>query len=402
MAPTETPRAFGDATRATAQPATAQSMLLEEGSIPPLADWRQWFPEIIGRSPTMTRVLETVGKIARSDGAVLVLGESGTGKELIAAAIHRLSPRSDKPFVALNCSAIPDTLLESELFGHEKGAFTGADRKKAGKFQYAHGGTLFLDEIGDMKPALQAKLLRVLQDKKFALLGSNGLQEADVRVIAATNANLEQAIRAGTFREDLFYRLNVLPIQLPPLRDRSEDIPALLDHFVEVANRVHGIKNPCFLSRELIEHLSLYRWPGNIRQLENVVSRLVVLKGGGEIGASDVPHELAISLAERHENFDTAPRAPRPMLRAAVALPLPRPGMASVAMPEAFGQLPENGIDLTRFIEDLENDLIRQALERTGNNRNQAAKLLGLNRTTLVERIKKRQLTTLNEPSKEL
>jgi DNA-binding NtrC family response regulator len=392
----DSPRPVDDATRPT-----AQSLLLDEAPAAAPANWRQVFPNIVGRSAAMASVLATVSKIARSDGSVLILGESGTGKELIAHAIHRLSHRAAAAFVPINCSAIPETLLESELFGHEKGSFTSADRKKIGKFQYAHGGTIFLDEIGDMKPGPQVKLLRVLQEKKFAMIGSNELIDADVRIIAATNADLERAIRDKIFREDLYYRLNVLPIHLPALRERSEDIPDLLEHFVEVQNRLHGVQRPCYFSAEATARLTRYRWPGNVRQLENAVSRLVILKGGGEIGVGDLPPEL-LTLSDE-------PRESRAGFRAEAALPLPRPidlaagpRVQGVGVPADFGRLPETGMDLPSFIENLENDLIRQALERTGNNRNQAAKLLGLNRTTLVERIKKRQLSPLNEPSKEL
>lgn len=385
--------------------ALAQSQLLDGGrdATRPGENWRQCFPEIIGRSPGMLKVLETVSKVACSDSSVLILGESGTGKELIAAAIHRLSHRSHKQYVPLNCSAIPDNLLESDLFGHEKGAFTGADRKKMGKFEYAQGGTIFLDEIGDMPQTLQAKLLRVLQDKKFAPLGGNELMEVDVRIVAATNMNLEQAVKKGSFRLDLFYRLNVLPIIIPALRDRSEDIPALLEHFVEMANRLQSA--PCFLSDELVRTLCDFRWPGNVRQLQNLVERLVVMKGGGGIGIDDLPREILEQIddgvgpepeatAERSRVPSSAPMR--------MTMPIPRPLGEGVRFPDNFGNLPSDGLDLAAFIEGLENDLIRQALERTGNNRNQAAKLLGLNRTTLVERIKKRRLTTLNDPPKEL
>ena len=407
------------------QPTDPELLLLgggaEDGR---LRNWREQFPEIIGRSAAMGRVLETVAKVARTDGVVLILGESGTGKELIAAAIHRLSPRSAARFVDLNCSAIPEQLLESELFGYEKGAFTGADRRKPGKFEYAQGGTIFLDEIGDMHPQLQTKLLRVLQERKFAALGANVLIDVDVRVVAATNSDLHTAIRSGRFREDLYYRLNVLPIQLPTLRERHEDIADLLLHFTELANREHGLMTPCFLDDEVIRCLSDYPWPGNVRQLRNLVDRLVILKGGGSIGIADLPQELvAEAAAARTAPALTKGHSHGSMAReygGASSLTLPANHSRDIRLPQTWGQLdsataavtiaaataamalPTDGIDLPKFIEDLENDLIRQALERTNNNRNQAAKLLGLNRTTLVERIKKRQLSTLNEPSREL
>ncbi len=368
-------------------------------------NWRQSFPEIIGRSAGMLRVLESVSKVARADSSVLILGESGTGKELIAHAIHRLSPRSHKPYIPLNCSAIPEHLLESELFGHEKGAFTGADKRRLGHFEAASGGTIFLDEIGDMPASLQAKLLRVLQDKKFTMLGGNDTKEVDVRVIAATNKNLEKAVKEQTFRLDLYYRLNVLPVNIPALRERLDDIPALLDHFVETSNRMQNVSSPCYLTDELVQILVNYSWPGNVRQLQNLVERLIVMKGGGALDATDLPKELADQIELAKATLDSqrvASGSPGNDVRRQVSMPLARPGKVPVQFPLKFGELPETGMDLQTFIESLENDLIRQALERTGNNRNQAAKLLGLNRTTLVERIKKRKLTTLNEPSKEL
>jgi transcriptional regulator with PAS, ATPase and Fis domain len=353
-------------------------------------DWQELFPEIIGRSPTMLKALETVAKISHSDSAVLISGESGTGKELIASAIHRLSSRSARPFVAINCSAIPENLLESELFGHEKGAFTGADRRRHGRFDAASGGTLFLDEIGDMPLALQAKLLRVLQDKKFTPLGGNESRDADVRIVAATNIDLEKAVKGGTFRLDLFYRLNVLPVTLPALRERAEDIPELLEHFLDLSNRMHGYDVPATIGRDAMQALCTFGWPGNVRQLQNMIERLVVLKGGGEINREDLPPELTHAAPAC-----VIPAATMPLAVRHVDSPPP-------VFPEKFGDLPREGIDLIRFIEGLENSMILQALERTGHNKNQAAKLLGLNRTTLVERIKKRGLAPLNAPAQEL
>jgi transcriptional regulator with GAF, ATPase, and Fis domain len=381
-------------------------MLLETGNQPgnPVENWRVCFPEIIGRSPAMMAALETAAKVARSDSSVLIMGESGSGKELFAAAIHRLSHRSPQPYIPLNCAAIPENLLESELFGHEKGAFTGADKRRIGKFEAATKGTLFLDEIGDMPLALQAKLLRVLQDKKFAPLGGNDLKEADVRVIAATHMNLEQAVSKKSFREDLFYRLNVLPLYVPSLRERVEDIPQLLEHFTEITNANHAAVSTSFFTDATIRILCRYSWPGNVRQLQNLVERLVVLKGGGAISVDDIPADIlrAIDLQKEPAAHLPASEAPAQFEPAKSLMPLAIGGRKQVAVPDQFGVLPETGIDLTTFIEELENGLILQALERTNNNRNQAAKLLGLNRTTLVERIKKRRLAVLNEPSKEL
>lgn len=418
--------------------------------------FRAYFPEVVGSSSALLHVLETAFKVARSDSSVLILGESGTGKELIAAAIHRLSVRSDRPYVPLNCSAIPDNLLESDLFGHERGAFTGADRRRPGKFEYAEGGTIFLDEIGDMALTLQAKLLRVLQDKKFAPLGGNELKEVNVRIVAATNKDLVQAVKKGEFRLDLYYRLNVLPIHIPPLRERPEDIPALIAYFTETTNRSQISSSPCHLSEDLIRHFCELSWPGNIRQLQNTLERLFVMKGGGVIRPQDVPKDLwrqfAIDLEEQKpsdsksladfswdhlsqrgfferrvyptyagtnapKNSPLAPCSPMdktylsqddtklekssPDSTARGSLTTGSPHQ-EIFVPDQFGKLPPDGINLQEFIEELENSLILQALDRTGHNRNKAAKLLGLNRTTLVERIKKRRLVALNDPSKEL
>lgn len=394
-------------------------------------NWQQAFPEIVGRSRSMSTVLETVTKIARSESSVLINGDSGTGKELIARAIHRLSGRSHKPFIAINCSAIPENLLESELFGHEKGAFTGAVQRHHGVFARAEGGTLFLDEIGDMAPSLQSKLLRVLQEKTFTPVGGKELCRADVRVIAATHVDLEGAILNGTFRSDLYYRINVLPVTLPALKDRREDIPLLLNHFIEVSNRMHPQQPQCWLTQEAASILSAQPWPGNIRQLQNLVERLVVMRGGGAIGVEHLPSEFlsATGLVSQPSNHPFAAKAESvtnqnpPRNNAgqyvdarsesiATRSPFPtgtrlselnpRPGVTAMQVPADFGVLPAEGINLIEFIENLENSLITQALQRTDNNRNQAARLLGMNRTTLVERIKKRKLSPMNPASEEL
>lgn len=369
-----------------------KSVLFDDQSNGDSLNWRQNFPEIVGRSPQMSKVLETVSKVSKSSSSVLILGESGTGKDLIASSIHRLSPRSHKPFICINCSAIPENLLESELFGHEKGAFTGADKRRIGHFEAANGGTIFLDEIGDMPLSLQAKLLRVLQEKKFTPLGSSATKEADVRIVAATNKDLELEHKAGNFRLDLYYRLNVLPISIPRLAERKQDIPALLDHFIELSNRVQGLSHPCYLSDQVIAKLSTYNWPGNIRQLQNLVERVVVMKGGGLIELTDLPAEIIADI-----NANAAETASTNQVGATRSM-----APSEIMQPANFSQLPFEGINLAEFIETLENDYIRQALERTKNNKNQAAKLLGLNRTTLVERIKKRKISPLNAPSKEL
>jgi transcriptional regulator with PAS, ATPase and Fis domain len=362
--------------------------------------WRGQFPEIIGRSSLMCNALESVSKVARSSSSVLILGESGTGKELIASAIHRLSPRSHRNFVAINCSAIPEELLEAELFGHEKGSFTGADRKRIGKFEAANGGTIFLDEIGDMSHKLQAKLLRVLEEMQVMAVGSNEQKKIDVRVIAATNINVESAIQNGSFRLDLYYRLNVLPINLPALREREGDAILLLEHFAEVSNRERLDHEPCWFAPDALKKLSAYAWPGNIRQLQNTVKRLVVLKGG-RIGLEDLPNEILDYVAPTVFQFSKGEVGGQLVATAIAKKPRIQSDAEMTGM-LATCDLPDQGLDLTLYIENIENKLILQALERTNNNKQQAAKLLGLNRTTLVERIKKRKIQGLNAPSEEL
>ncbi len=264
--------------------------------------------EFVGQSSEMKRVFEVIQKLARVDTAVLIRGESGTGKELVAQALHHNSPRKDNRFVTINCSAIPDTLIESEFFGHEKGAFTGADSRKIGKFQYADGGTLFLDEIGDVSQGMQVKLLRALQEKKFTPVGSNREVEVNVRIIAATNRNLEEMIKKNEFREDLFYRLNVLPIQLPPLRERKNDVEALSKYFIEKFNKEHH-KNITGISADAMNLLKAHPWPGNIRELENVIEHAFVIEGSNQISASSLPVAVAGKLASSHYGME-APETP--------------------------------------------------------------------------------------------
>jgi DNA-binding NtrC family response regulator len=318
---------------------------------------RYRFDNVIGESAALRRVLDMVDRVAGYDSTVLITGESGTGKELVARAIHWNGARAERPMVSLNCGAIPEDLLESELFGHVKGAFTGAVQPREGRFRAADGGTIFLDEIGDMSPKLQVKLLRVLQEKTFEPLGSSKSERVDVRVIAATNKNLEDAIRDGTFREDLYYRLNVIPIEVPPLRERKEDLPLLVEHFLarhagEGPRRVTGV------SEAAMERLRAHDWPGNVRELENLIERLVVLRGDGVIDVDDLPPRLR----------------PVETPRSLVGLP----------------SLGPTGLDLNELLDRIETQLILQALERTHWNKNRAAQLLGLHRTTLLERIKKR------------
>jgi transcriptional regulator with GAF, ATPase, and Fis domain len=290
---------------------------------------------------------------------VLITGESGTGKELVARALHYLSPRADRMLVPINCSAIPAELLESELFGHVKGAFTGAHMARTGRFEMAHNGTLFLDEIGEMSPHLQSKLLRVLQEKSFTPVGGNKPVQVDVRVIAATNKDLDEAMRKGEFREDLFYRLNVIPLRIPPLRERPEDIPLLVEHFVKKFNRDKGRSVDGILP-ETLAILKTMTWSGNIRELENVIERAVVLKGAGFIEPSDLPERPA-----RADN-----------------------GGGKAASPT----LGEEGLDIKQATDEFENGLIRQALSLARGNKNKAAALLGLKRTTFVEMLKRKQL----------
>jgi two-component system, NtrC family, response regulator AtoC len=304
---------------------------------------------IVASDPGMLAVLETVHKVAPTMATVMIYGESGTGKELIARAVHNLSERASKPFVSVSAGALPETLLESELFGYEKGAFTGAVTAKPGRFELANGGTLFLDEIGDISPATQVKLLRVLQERRFERLGGTRAIEVDVRVVAATNQDLQQLIADGDFREDLFYRLNVVPVTLPTLRQRAGDIALLVAHFLEKSNA--GDKR---INTQAMEALVKYPWPGNIRELENTIERIVILSHGDEIGVPDLPAEVraGVSPAER------------------VAT-----GFA----------LPDDGVDL----EEVELDLVRQALDRTGGSVPKAAKLLGLTAKTLEARMQR-------------
>ncbi|MDX9730232.1 MAG: sigma-54 dependent transcriptional regulator [Bdellovibrionales bacterium] len=337
---------------------------------------RYRFENIIGNSDEIRHVLSMVERVADSDSTVLVTGESGTGKELIAKAIHYNSSRSNRPFVPVNCGAIPAELLESELFGHVKGAFTGAIANRQGRFDLANGGTLFLDEIGELPLNLQVKLLRVLQERRFEPVGGMKTHEADVRVIAATNVDLAKAVQKGVFREDLFYRLNVIPVRLPSLKERKGDVPLLLHHFMQISNdraaeRAGQTRIPRQLagfSPDAMTSLAHYPWPGNIRELENLVERLAVLKGEGTIEVQDLP-----------EQYQVAARG------------IIKPGGYDGLSMDAV-DLPESGLDFNSAVDAYENALILQALEKTGWNRNQAAALLKLNRTTLVEKIKKKGL----------
>jgi DNA-binding NtrC family response regulator len=313
---------------------------------------------IVGHSRAMRDLFQMLETVAATSSTVLITGETGTGKELAARAIHHASARRAQRFVALNCSAIPETLLEAELFGHVRGAFTGAVGTRQGKLEQAHKGTLFLDEIGTMSPALQAKLLRVLQEREFERVGDSHTIRIDVRVIAATHSDLTQMVADGTFREDLFYRLNVIPIALPPLRERREDVPLLVRHFVEKLSRdLAPGRPPVTMSQEAMRCLMAYSWPGNVRQLENVVERALALSPGrSQIEVSDLPAEVQHAPDE--------------------------PGEA----PDLF---PEEGVDFEAHVRKVELALITRALERTGGNKRQAARLLSLKRTTLIEKLKR-------------
>ncbi|HEY1910275.1 MAG TPA: sigma-54 dependent transcriptional regulator, partial [Vicinamibacterales bacterium] len=328
---------------------------------------RHRFEGLIGKSRAMTKLFQLLDTIAPTHSTILVTGETGTGKEVVARAIHHSGGRRAHRFVALNCSAIPETLLEAELFGHVRGAFTGAVGNRQGRLEQAHKGTLFLDEVGTMSAALQMKLLRVLQEREFERVGDSHTTKVDVRVIAATNSDLSRLVAEGQFREDLFYRLNVIPVQLPPLRDRKEDIPLLVQHFLDKfqAERQTDTSSPTrstaelAVSQEGMRRLMAYQWPGNVRQLENAVERAVAFTAGrSRIDVEDLPIEV----------------------QQAQQLPL----SAGVSLPDA-------GIDLDLFVADIERELIQRSLERTGGNKGQAAKLLNLKRTTLVEKLKRLQ-----------
>tara|TARA_B100000315_G_scaffold138699_1_gene127762 strand:+ start:542 stop:1555 length:1014 start_codon:yes stop_codon:yes gene_type:complete len=333
----------------------------------------------------MNEIFQLVDKVAPTDSTVIIYGESGTGKELIARALHFNGKKLKKPFITVNCGAIPEELLESELFGHEKGSFTGAIRTRIGRFEQANGGTIFLDEIGDMSSVLQVKILRVLQNKSFERVGGTETINADVRIVAATNKNLEQAIKEGKFREDLYYRLNVIPIHLPALRERKTDIPSLLTHFVEYFNETMQ-KQITEVPDETLKYLMDYNWPGNIRELENLVERLVVLNGKGTISPNSLPERILgkpledINIDQKELFSDDNVAAESLALRDAFK-------------PKFFVGITDEGVDLKKMVEDFEKELIVEALDRTDWVKNKAAGLLGLNRTTLVEKIKKLQLS---------
>lgn len=330
------------------------------------------FVDLVGESPAIQKVFKTIGKVARSESTVLITGESGTGKELIARAIHHNSARMGTPMVVINCGAIPGELLESELFGHEKGAFTGAHRTRIGRFELADGGTIFLDEIGDMSPDLQVKLLRVLQEQTFERVGSTRTMKVDIRVLAATNKDLASAMEAGEFREDLYYRLNVIPIEVPPLRKRKSDIPLLINFFLTRlgGRRRQDLKRMKSFTEPALEAMMKYNWPGNIRELENLMERLSVLVEGEEVLLEDLPDRIR--------------------------------GTDGNVFPSLLTTL-ESGLGFNDAVELYQRSLILQALERTNWVKAKAAALLKMNRTTLVEKIKKMKIEAPdNTPSPRL
>ena len=322
--------------------------------------------KIIGRSLVLTELVASLDRVARASCTVLVSGESGTGKEMIVAALHDASPRAQRPLVTLNCGAIPEALLESELFGHAKGAFTGAHATRVGRVAAAEGGTLFLDEIGELPLPLQVKLLRLLQQREYSPVGDTRTVSADIRVVAATNRDLAEEVRAGRFREDLYYRLNVVQFHLPALRERRDDIGALAMHFFGRFCAELGRDDLSGFSDEALALLRSYDWPGNIRELENVIERALVLAIGPQVEVSDLPASVRSSAA----------------------------AIARSASAGSSLELPRDGIDLRAAVDLVESSLIRQALARTGGNKNRAAQLLGLNRTTLVEMVKRKRLAS--------
>jgi two-component system response regulator PilR (NtrC family) len=317
---------------------------------------------MIGRSPKMKAVFETIKKVAATDSTILITGPSGTGKELVARAIHENSLRAAQRQISINCGAIPADLLESELFGHMKGSFTGAISDRKGRFELAHNSTIFLDEIGDMPQLLQVKLLRVLQSRQVEPVGSDSLVDVNVRILAATHRDLEEEVSNGNFREDLFYRLNVIPIKIPALKERKEDIPLLVSYFIDKFASADR-SNVVSFSEKSQELLLTYDWPGNVRELENVIERLIILRGGSEILPEDLPAKIF-----RHNPLVTDHY-------------------------KTIFELPEAGVDIKQVLSDIEDSLIRQALTFTDGNKNQASKLLALNRTTLIEKMKKKAIT---------
>jgi sigma-54 specific flagellar transcriptional regulator A len=338
---------------------------------------------LVGKGRGIQEVRRLIGQVAETDANVLILGESGTGKEVVARAIHELSARSAGPFVPINCGAIPAELLESELFGHEKGAFTGAIAARRGRFELAQGGTLFLDEIGDMPLPMQVKLLRVLQERQFDRVGGGKAVQADVRVIAATHRDLEAMIRTQAFREDLYYRLNVFPIETPPLRDRADDIPLLLQELLNRHAEQH--KGIIRLTQRAMESLMQHAWPGNVRELSNLIERLLILYPNQIVDVADLPGRYRLLPCEPRDERLTEMDERDALAAVFQSPPELDPG---IAMPLPM-QLPQEGVNLKEMLADLEVELIRQALESQDGVVARAADLLSMRRTTLVEKMKK-------------
>jgi sigma-54 specific flagellar transcriptional regulator A len=338
---------------------------------------------LVGKGRGIQEVRRLIGQVAETDANVLILGESGTGKEVVARAIHELSARSAGPFVPINCGAIPAELLESELFGHEKGAFTGAIAARRGRFELAQGGTLFLDEIGDMPLPMQVKLLRVLQERQFDRVGGGKAVQADVRVIAATHRDLEAMIRTQAFREDLYYRLNVFPIETPPLRERADDIPLLLQELLNRHAEQH--KGIIRLTQRAMESLMQYAWPGNVRELSNLIERLLILYPNQIVDVADLPGRYRLLPCEPRDERLTEMDERDALAAVFQSPPELDPG---IAMPLPM-QLPQEGVNLKEMLADLEVELIRQALESQDGVVARAADLLSMRRTTLVEKMKK-------------
>jgi sigma-54 dependent transcriptional regulator, flagellar regulatory protein len=335
-----------------------------------------------GNSPAMREIIHLASQVAPTRSSVLILGESGTGKEMVARHIHELSARHQGPFVPVNCGAIPADLLESELFGHEKGAFTGALSTRVGRFEAAAGGTLFLDEIGDMSLQMQVKLLRVLQERSFERVGSNRTIRCDVRIIAATHRDLEAAIEAGSFREDLFYRLNVFPIQMPALRERLGDVPALVESLL--ANQQCGGARPIRLSHDAIARLERQPWRGNVRELANLLERLSILFPDQTVTEANLPPRYR----GNDPAFDLEPQSPHAPTPSAAPAPAPAPAPEAIR----FTNAADGNFDLNNHISSIERQLIGKAMRDADGTVAEAARLLGLRRTTLVERLRKYRL----------
>ncbi len=337
-----------------------------------------------GGSRAVQEVTRLIRSVAAHDSSVLILGESGTGKEVVARAIHDSSPRRNRPFVAINCGAIPADLLESELFGHEKGAFTGAISTRVGRFEIADGGTLFLDEIGDMSLPMQVKLLRVLQERVFERVGNHKPIRCNVRIIAATHRNLEESIEQGGFRQDLYYRLNVFPIEMPALRERLADLPALINEFIDV--NVREGRARIAVTAGALASLAGHAWPGNVRELANLIERLSILHGGRTVDVADLPARYRATAAAipAVDEPGEAPPFSDPEVLALLEAPVARPSAADLPV-----ELPAEGIDLRVHLDTIERTLVQQALERSGGTVAHAARLLGLRRTTLVEKLRK-------------